>query len=217
MSACGGGGVAQQSTDSTTVDGSDAPERPGMYDASYDPIVPSGSLRDWVSYGDAVVLATVTGEVPADPTDELGAMGWPNGQTVAVDERLWQHSSAPRPPTTIDFSGGLLVVEPLEGTTPLTLRLATVGRQYVVPVGKYDNGGWAPDAPMLEIIDGRIDPEVGGTYPFADALADVEIADVATVLSSVDPDPLAEGARPGDPEARYQATVTPVTTMQPAS
>jgi hypothetical protein len=70
--------------------------RPRMRDASYDPVVPFESLGDWVSYGDLVVVATVTGEVPADPTDELGAMGWPDGQSIVIDERVWQHPSARR-------------------------------------------------------------------------------------------------------------------------
>jgi hypothetical protein len=128
--------------------------RPRMRDASYDPVVPFESLGDWVSYGDLVVVATVTGEVPADPTDELGAMGWPSGQSIVIDERVWQHPSAPIPPDNIEFSGGLLVVEP--GRRPsLSLVLATVGAHYLVALGRYDDGGWMPVAPMLEIVDGR--------------------------------------------------------------
>jgi hypothetical protein len=191
--------------------------RPSMRDASYDPAVPFESLGDWVSYGDSVVVATVTGEVPADPTDELGAMGWPNGQSIVIDERVWQHLSAPEPPHNIDFTGGLLAVEP--GRRPsLSLVLATVGGQYLVALGRYDDGGWMPVAPMLEIVDGRVDPDIAGTYPFADAIAGLEIAEIAPILRDVAPDPVAEASRPADPAERDAATIeqnSPATTSPP--
>ena len=185
-----------------------------MRDASYDPSVPFESLTDWVSYGDAVVVATVSDEVPADPTDELGAIGWPEGQSVVIDERLWQHPSAPVPSDTIKFTGGLLVVEP--GARPsLTLRLASVGAQYLVALGRYGDRGWMPVAPMLEVLDDRVDPNVAGTYPFADALAGLEIAEIESILSDTAPNPVAEANRPADPAARFAATInenSPATT-----
>ncbi len=181
-----------------------------MLDAAYDPSVPFESLRDWVSYGDAVVVATVSDEVPLESTDELGAMGWPGGQSIVIDDRVWQHSAAPVPPDTIEFDSGLLVVEP--GDRPeLTLRLASVGRQYLLALGRYDDDGWAPVAPMLEILDGRVDPNVVGTYPFADAFAGLDIAEIAAILSDTAPHEDAEVARPADPAARFATTIDPDT------
>ena len=181
-----------------------------MLDTVYDPSVPFESLRDWVSYGDAVVVATVFDEVPLEPTDELGAMGWPGGQSIVVDDRVWQHSAAPVPPDTIEFGSGLLVVEP--GDRPeLALRLASVGRQYLLALGRYDDAGWTPVAPMLEIRDGRVDPNVVGTYPFADAFAGLDVTQIAAILSATAPHEVAEAARPADPAARFAATNNPTT------
>jgi hypothetical protein len=188
-----------------------------MSDASYDPVVPFESLGDWVSYSDSVVVATVTGEAPADPTDELGAMGWPNFQSIVIDERVWQHSSAPAPPDSIEFTGGLLAVQP--GRRPsLSLVLASVGGQYLVALGRYDDGGWMPVAPMLELVDGRVDPDIAGTYPFADALAGLEVAEIEPILRDVAPHPVAEASRPADPADRFAATIdesSPATTGPP--
>jgi hypothetical protein len=193
--------------------------RPRMRDASYDPVVPFESFGDWVSYGDAVVVATVTGEVPADPTDELGTMCWPNGQSIVIDERVWQHPSAPAPPDRIDFTGGLLAVEP--GRRPsLSLVLASVGGQYLVALGRYDDGGWMAVAPMLELVDGRVDSDIAGTYPFADALAGLEVSEIAPILRDVAPHPVAEASRPADPAARFAATIgenSPATTSRRAA
>jgi hypothetical protein len=208
---CGGGDGALSRSDSTVPAPEQTLERPRLRDAVYDPIVPFETLTDWVSYGDAVVVVTVTAEVAADPSDELGAMGWPNGQSIAVEQRLWQHPSAPVPPNTVDLDRGLLVVEPGDRSS-LTLRLASVGRQYLLPLGRYDDGGWTPVAPMLEVVDGRVDPNVAGTYRFADRLSGLATTDVATVLSTVAPDRVADAARPADPAARFAATVDPNTT-----
>jgi hypothetical protein len=176
-----------------------------MLDAAYDPEVPFESLSDWVSYGDAVVVVTVSDETPADPTDESGAMGWPKGQSTVIDDRVWQHPMAPVPPGTIEFDGGLLFVEP-GGRPSLALRLASVGSQYLLALGHYDDGRWSPVAPMLEVVDDQVAPNVAGTYPFADALAGLKVAQVAAILSDIAPDRVAEAARPADPTARFAAT-----------
>jgi hypothetical protein len=182
-----------------------AEERPRMFDASFDPRVPFESLSDWVSYGDAVVVATVTDERRADPTDELGSTGWPNGQSIVIGERLWQHPSAPVPPETIDVTGGLLVVEPGDRVS-LTLRLASVGVHYLIALGRYDDHGWRPVSPTLAVVAGRVDPSIRGTYPFADALAGLDVAEIESTFSSVTPNRVAEASRPLDPAARFEAT-----------
>jgi predicted deacylase len=57
---CGAGEPALSPPESTTTEGETS--RPRMHDANYDTIVPFESLGDWVSYGDAVVVATVSAE-----------------------------------------------------------------------------------------------------------------------------------------------------------
>jgi hypothetical protein len=203
---CGSDDVALKPLGSTASGPDGTAVRPRLRDASYDPIVPGESLEDLVTYGDAVVVATVTDEVPADPTDELGAMGWPNGQSIAIDERVWQHPSAPTPPGSIDFTGGLLVVEP-GGRPSQTLRLASIGSQYLVALGRYDGGEWMPVSPLLQVVDGRVNPNVAGTYPFADTLAGLDVAEIEPILSDTAPHREAEAVRPADPAARFGATV----------
>lgn len=164
---CDGGDGAAPAADGDAV-ADESSERPRMSDASYDPRVPFETLSDWVSYGDAVVMVTVAGEIAGDLSDELGSGDWPLGQTIVVDESVWRHASAPIPPAAIGFDGALLVVDP--GVRPaLTLRAATVGDQYLIVLAEYDDHGWAPVAPALAVTDGRVDANVEGSYPYADA------------------------------------------------
>jgi len=165
------------------------------------------------------IIYRTSSEIPADPNDELGAAGWPNGQTVMIDDRVCQHPAAPAPPDTVEFDGGLLVVEPGERPS-LTLRLASVGARYLVALGRYDNGGWTPVSPLLEVLDGKVDPKVAHTYPFADALVGLDMTQVAGILANTTPHAIAEAARPADPAARFAATIdqdSPPTTVESTS
>jgi hypothetical protein len=63
-----------------------------------------------------------------------------------------------------------------------------------------------------------VDPDIAGTYPFADAIAGLEIAEIAPILRDVAPHPVAEASRPADPAERYAATIeqnSPATTSPP--
>lgn len=75
-------------------------------------ILPSDSLQDWATYGDAVVEWTPTGELRVDPTSEEVK----NGEgtitrlvTVKTTQTLWTRPSAPKTlksPTSLTIANG---------------------------------------------------------------------------------------------------------------
>ncbi|CAN5667932.1 MAG: hypothetical protein ACR2HP_03180 [Ilumatobacteraceae bacterium] len=182
-----------------------AAERPALRDASLDVRVPMATLSDWTSYADAVVIATVTDEIPPNPTDELGKLGWPQDQTIRVDEVVWQHAAASAPPAVVDGAGGAYLV--IEVKDEWLLRAASVGQQFFIPLTKYDGAGWTPIAPAIDVVDGLADPAVGDTYPYATALAGLDASAIRAALDAAPPDPVAEANRTVDASARFEAVI----------
>ena len=180
VTACGSGESAGQLGMSPA---SSVPTRPraGIYDAQLDLHVPGRTLADWTSNGDIVAVVTVLDEVPGDPDDPLGAAGWTQQQTLHVDRVLWRNRRSVTPPRELTLQGGMLVVAPpIE--QPLKVYFASVDGQYLVALTGDATGQLVPIAPALPIISDPVDPASTGAYPFATALAGLDIAAVGAAL-----------------------------------
>ncbi|MFF4341762.1 hypothetical protein ACFY00_17720 [Kitasatospora sp. NPDC001540] len=110
--------------------------------------LPSGTARDWVSYGDHTVVAKVTAETADTPSAEEQASGEgyvSRTVTVSVQQTLWDRSGAPALPTTLTltvdgwaFTGSVRTPLSTEGS-----RLE-VGHTYLLTLARFASGEWAP-------------------------------------------------------------------------
>lgn len=171
---------------------------------------PYESLTDWVSYADAAVLVTVTGQDEIEASNEELEHGGLIGRTmtVAVNQVVWQHPRAPEPPAEFSFVDYGWIIRDGERRRfdeQGTVRLE-VGDEYLVLIARLQGEGWFPVHPAtaLSVTSGRTDstpPE--GAVPGVEALTGLDLASVQLVLASTPPDPVAEANRHLNIEARW--------------
>jgi hypothetical protein len=206
-SSCGG-----TSSDPTTAGGDETVE------VSASERLPADDLVDWVSYADAVVAVTVTGEAELAPTEEESAAGEGlllRDVTLQVDDVLWSHptlSGLPAEPFTFTTIGWLFGDgQRTPAVSGGAVRLE-VGRRYVMPVTYWDDDEqWGPTAPSAVLAldaDGRVaaaEDAGDGAEDSLAALSDRPVADLAEELAATEPHPVAEANRNLDPVARFNA------------
>lgn len=189
--------------------------------------LPGTSLEDWVSYGDAVVIATATSEreLPPSPDDEAlgeGLIGREVG--LSVDRVLWSRAGAPPPPPTLTLLAPGWV---FDGTDRSEMELSGVdrmapGRRYLIPIVRYPDTGWGPLATVTPLdssdrivagasvadadlavptLDGDDTPSVRALPALRGRSPDA----IAAVLADTPPDPTAAAYFHLDPMARWDA------------
>ncbi|WP_405760534.1 hypothetical protein OG234_19750 [Streptomyces sp. NBC_01420] len=191
-----------------------------------DQLLPSDTLTDWATYGDHLVVATVTDQRELAPTKEETEAGEgyiPRVITLRIDKVLWSRNEAPNAPSTFEteidgwqFHGDRRNAVRMEGEP-----MMEVGKQYVLPVLYFTktktvlNAGWStlsPNSiiPYQEGILGKGDviPSAqqadGDTKP-ADvrgSFSGKEPAELVSALKSTPPDPAAADAMKLPPDER---------------
>ncbi|MGI9032057.1 MAG: hypothetical protein ACR2HP_19065 [Ilumatobacteraceae bacterium] len=177
--------------------------------------LPFETLTDWVSYGDAVILGTVTAETEIPPTAEAetrgeGLIG--RALTVTVDEIIWQHPTSEGAPAEFSFTGYPWELRSGERIQTVSVEAGwlEVGRQYLLAVTKYEPDGWGPINPStaLPVADGVIQDVEGTESSFELELAGADTVTARSRIEEADPDPTAEQYRELDPDAQWQAVVS---------
>ena len=181
---------------------------------------PDDGLADWVSYADAVVVATVKSErqMPFSPDVEENKEGYVGRIVeVLVDDVLWfsRASSATLAQNDIKemlVFGWLLKEERLIPMSSTNAPRLEVGGQYILPLVEYNKLGWAPlTASSVTAV---------GTSPVATTDAMERNADkhekelngrtpeeIAALLATVSPNELAQKHSNLPPEERIQAVL----------
>lgn len=171
------------------------------FDANLDQAVPTESLEDWKSYGDAVATMTIA-EV------ENGQNGDPIVATV--DEVHWQHPSVAKIPDQVEMLG-VLCADPTSGDAVLRPRVAPFldpGQPFIAPIT--DFGTWGvltggrstipvDDDGVLRAFDPR------GFDTAADRADATTESEFLEMFDSTAPDPVAEANRDLDVFARFEA------------
>lgn len=176
---------------------------------------PQSGVSDWVSYGDAAVIGTVTSERRRGPSQEEvevgeGLIG--RDVVVRVDHVVWQHPSALQPPET--FTYGTVGWSFKAGADELPMSLAgrereEIGRTYLLVLTRASDEGWVPSTAPLEFDGDRVLPPPGedDSGPLNDVIG-ADSAGLRELFGSAQPDPIAEANRHLDPDARYEAVVS---------
>ena len=178
---------------------------------NHDASVPSESLRDWVTYADAVVIGTVeqTSALPISDEEREAGEGYISRRVrVRIDDIVWRrHTRAPTPPAAVTFitfgwtfdgdrrdpsSGGPIWLQP--------------GKRYVIPLARWKRDGWAPFSAIatLQLDDrGRVAPPDGDeAMPWETRLSGRSAQEAAQILAAIEPDPSAPTDPGLDPEER---------------
>lgn len=194
--------------------------------AQGDQSLPSATLTDWATYGDHLVLATVTGERRLAPSAEEQAAGEgfiPRVIDLRIDQVAWSRDGAPTPPTAFstDLDGWTFHEDQEQ---PLRMEgepMLVVGHAYLLvitwlPATADTSAGWAALAPDAII------PAQGGVVGAGDAPVTLDgrtlelawtsfeggsVDAVAAALRATSPDPDATAPETWalDPVARFRA------------
>lgn len=176
--------------------------------------VPAESLRDWVSYADAVVIGRVERDIVSPPTKEEVEIGEGLiGRDVVVDveQVLWARPQGERPPSSLTFTTFGWVYKK-DRTTPMVVegtdRLA-VGRSYLIPIALFPDLGWSPiDAATTVPFEGGRTQVPKGDGAQIPAFRDVDGrtgAEITRVIRAAEPYPAAIANAALDPDARLRA------------
>ncbi|MEU8139743.1 hypothetical protein [Streptodolium elevatio] len=171
-------------------------------------VIPARDAVDWVSYGDHVMVVTVTGERdgPEGP--------WLRVVDMRVDEAVWSREGAAVPGVFRSYAAG---VRARDGRPPYALvgePRYEVGSTYVVAVFRAERSA-APDGWVvfsgLPCQGGRIgDGEMAGGAANADgvmaAVGGRDAAALRALLAATPPDPVSLKYPHLDGAARFQAT-----------
>lgn len=180
-------------------------------------------MEDWVSYGDAVVVATATAASERSPSaDELelgeGLIGV--RAQLRVDRVLWARTGAPPAPAsiTLDVPGWVSDGDERTEMAVEGFDRVTVGASYLIPIVRYPDTGWGAlsSVTRLDDADDAVRRDAGGPaeLPIADgppreaaltSIAGHSVDDVAGALAATPPDPLAIEHFDLDPIARWNA------------
>ncbi|MCF2527007.1 hypothetical protein [Yinghuangia soli] len=183
------------------------------------PILPVRTAEDLVSYGDHVLVVTVTAEREIPPSTEELRRG--EGMilrevTLRVDETLWSRSGMTAPTSITSTASGWLMHDnkrrPFVSSGSPRLE---PGHTYTVAMYRpHERGNAADDWVaflMLAYDDGRIGngEQAGGKPPITGALAASEGqpgSALATLLAATPPDPVSTKYLDLDGAARFRAT-----------
>jgi hypothetical protein len=213
----------------TTGSADHAPGKPKVVVADAENLLPSATAADWVTYGDHLVVVTLTGEQAEPATAEEIAAGEgfiPRDVSVHVDKVLWSRPDAPAAPATMDWS---LDGWTFHGDARTPLRLdgepgMAVGDTYVVPVTYLSQtatvgaAGWSPLSPdsILPYADSTLGSGaavIGYSGPASDpshetAVRDAvwgqSVSDLVATLNATAPDAAATPYMNQPPDVRYQ-------------
>jgi len=178
-------------------------------------LVPSATLRDWVSYGDQLAVLRITSERPRPAAGRDGGGGLVLRQVGAlVDSVAWSRPEAERLPeqlkiTTTEWaSGGDGRGAPTDDAS--SPRLA-VGGRYLVLLARFPDGTWAALADtVLPYVDGhvRLTDRLAARAAHVEAVDAVSgrtVEEVARLLERTAPYRVAVAKASLDPIERYEA------------
>lgn len=178
--------------------------------ASADSRLPVESLRDWVSYADAVALTRVISDEPR-PVGDIekktgeGLVG--RDVTVSVEEVIWHRPGGPEIPSSFTFQTSGWSYK--DGrTVPINFfepRLV-VGTTYLMPIVRFSES-WSETGATSYYTkaSGLRAPTDDLSFPWAKALEGKSTKEIAQVLETTKPYPLAKELASADPEERYRA------------
>jgi hypothetical protein len=210
------------------------PARSSVVVSAADQLLPSDTLTDWVTYGDHLVVVTVTGQRELAPTSEETAAGEgyiPRVISLRVDKVLWSRKQAPNAPSSFEtdldgwqFHGDQRKAVRLQGEP-----MMTVGKQYVLPIVYFSKTKRVPNAGWSALSPNSIFPYEAGILGKGDAIPSLQAkgadkpadargpffdkkpAQLVSALTSTSPDPATAGAMklPPDERAKYAHTHRP--------
>lgn len=202
--------------------------RDSSYSASAEDAYPHETLVDWVTYGDAAVVARVVREDPIPPSsDEIAAgEGLVMRQiTVVVEETIWARSGAPTVPERFDFvaMGWGFRGDWRRSEPKVRDHSFATGDRLVFPAawqGGGAEGGWSPlhHEEILSVDGGVVGEAVAGAEgPAIDAASRATTRELGARLTETKPDPLA--SRFGDlpPRERWRAVAAARRAQEPTT
>ena len=189
--------------------------------------IPVTELADWVSYGDAVVVVSITSErdQPMSAEQEKTGEGALDRRvTMEVEDVVWTRPGADRPPEVMEVlaTGWLLHDGERKPYTLDNLPRLTVGHEYLMPLADFDEAGWDTMSMHLE-LDGNKLLTVDGTEarPYQSDLGGLTVRESTERITSTEPDPVAteaaaKGADPVERFAAVQSAKRQVATTRPS-
>jgi hypothetical protein len=182
--------------------------------------LPDNTVVDWVSYADAVVVATVLSEqaipVRADLLTPAGAGVQGRTLSLRIDRRIWNRSGARPVPAQLQIESGGWVIRNFVEKRPFTVgrvRLE-VGSAYLMPLAWIPASEFSPaqfgplgsDTPALMGSDNRpVAPE--GASGAVSEFSGKPLDEIAATLANAVPDPLAVKHFDLDPLPRWNAVL----------
>lgn len=172
-------------------------------------LLPSRTLEDWVSYGDAVVVIDVLNEaeLPRDASIEQTGEGYiARAVEFRIASTLWSSNriALPEGVFTSSVSGWFVHDNAL---TPATFNDAPrfeVGQRYVVSFVDFGNE-WAPQGSgaILRLEGDKVLPQEAAGPSAATDLVNLTPDEIIGVLRSTSSSPEVEGLMDLDPVSRY--------------
>ncbi len=173
---------------------------------------PAATLQDWVSYSDQVSLISVVGDERI-PSKDLQLDGGYEGRMIRlrVERTLWTRPSAPEIQGTLEMLAyGWLTTDGVR--RPFTVDGGVwpeVGRKYVAPLVRTDEGRWAmlSSTAIVKLDDARAAGTVDGGEPSLAirAVRGHALPEVGALVAGTPRSPVAEKYAHLPPDARWQA------------
>jgi hypothetical protein len=163
-------------------------------------LFPDGSLQDWVSYADHIVVYSVVKEreMPLDEEErEIGEGYAGKVATLEVDRTLWSAETAPPLPNQIEMEaiGSVFRDGERQRTVARDAPNVAVGDKYLAPIAQVEfevGPEWWPLTPgaQLPVQDGRV-ARASWTSPSGEPLVGRTLDDVQSIVRRQPPDPVA--------------------------
>lgn len=209
--SAGCGGVDEQSGQGAPRKVADEPEAP-MIVGEGQTVVPSDTLEDWVSYGDALAVIVIAAERedPRDAVTEKTGEGMVTRTlTIDVEEIGWQREGTSIPE---EFTVGALGWGLKDGTlVPMksseSPRLEVGGRYLVMLATLLGTLTPVPGAIAVVRDEKVVVPPEARTTAWSRQLDGATLPDAAATVARTEPDALAAQHFDLEPEDRYQAVL----------
>ncbi|MEX0783125.1 MAG: hypothetical protein WD557_10775 [Dehalococcoidia bacterium] len=177
-----GGSVAFMASGSSTA--GDSPYEAPNFDSS----VPHGSLSDWISYGDYVVVGTVIGEsevgerqVHGDGTSSVG-----RSVTLRVERTIWAAPGFEQLESVEVSDWGWSIVDNRRQASNDHMK---VGERYMLPLARFERG-WGYIGLRGYKVDGdRLTRDLSNGRTWLKDLGGMPLEDLESALGVTEPDP----------------------------
>lgn len=157
--------------------------------------VPNTGLKDWVSYADHVVVATVLSEAESGPWQSHGDGTRSVGRvvTLQIEHVLWSAPGVPGPGEELVLSDwGWSIVD---GERKAWGEHMRVGERYLLPLARFGEDVGFIGAAGYPVEGERVSEVLSGGRSWLSELGGMELTELATRLVETQPDPRAAELR----------------------